>query len=83
MGNSRFVYLGWYGDMVGIFRARPKLGLFCVDMIKPALVTEGHEPGRFALGLQRVCDGSAGDRGPAETKQEARQFAVTAISRDS
>ena len=69
--------------MVGIFRARPKLGLFCVDMIKPALVTEGHEPSRFALGLQRVCDGSAGDRGPAETKQEARQFAVTAISRDS
>lgn len=83
MGNSRFVYPGWYGDLAGTFRARPKLGLFCVDMIKPALVTEGHEPGRFALGLQRVCDGSAGDRGPAETKQEARQYAVTAISRDS
>ena len=83
MGNSRFVYPGWSGDMVGIFRARPKLGLFCVDMIEPELVTEEYEPGGFALGLKRVCDGSAGDRGPAETKQEARQFAVTAISRDS
>jgi len=68
MGNSRFVYPGWYGDMVDTFRARPEFRLFCVDMIKPELVTEEYEPGGFALGLQRVCDGSARDRGSVETK---------------
>lgn len=68
MGNSRFVYPGWYGDMVGTFRARLELSLFCVYMIKPELVTEEYEPGGFALGLQRVCDWSARDQGSAEPK---------------
>ena len=54
--------------MVGTFRARPELCLFCIDMIEPKLVTEVYEPGGFALSLQRVCDGSARDRGAAETK---------------
>jgi len=37
--------------MVDTFRARPEFRLFCVDMIKPELVTVEYEPGGFALGL--------------------------------